>query len=169
MPRMPPGEAGPSVAIFVAQLLVLMLVGRLLGEAMLRIGQPAVMGQLIAGLLLGPSVLGFAASRPAARPVSRRPEQKACSMRVSQLGILMLLLLTGMETDLRLVRASGRVGDRVSPPAIAVPFICGFALGQMLPDSMLPHPGKRASSPRCSSAPRCRSPRSRSSRWSCAR
>ena len=55
-----PGETkGPSVVIFLAQLLLLMLVGRLLGEAMLRIKQPAVMGQLIAGLILGPSLLGY--------------------------------------------------------------------------------------------------------------
>ena len=48
----------PSELLFVTELMLLMLVGRLLGEAMLRLRQPAVMGQLIAGLLLGPSVLG---------------------------------------------------------------------------------------------------------------
>src|SRR5437588_7982772 len=52
------GEKGPSEALFVAELVVLMAAGRLLGEAMQRIGQPAVMGQLLAGVLLGPSVLG---------------------------------------------------------------------------------------------------------------
>ena len=49
---------GPSESLFIAQLVVLLLVGRMLGEAMQRIGQPAVMGQLLAGVLLGPSVLG---------------------------------------------------------------------------------------------------------------
>ena len=49
---------GPSEAIFVVQLMVLLLVGRLLGEALLRLRQPAVMGQLMAGLVLGPSLLG---------------------------------------------------------------------------------------------------------------
>ena len=55
------GGKGPSEVIFIAQLAALMLTGRLLGEAMLRIGQPAVMGQLIAGLLLGPSFFGLVA------------------------------------------------------------------------------------------------------------
>ena len=45
----------PSEALFLAQIVLLLLVGRLMGEAMLRIGQPAVMGQLFAGILLGPS------------------------------------------------------------------------------------------------------------------
>src|SRR5690349_23963893 len=53
-----PGGHGPSEAVFFLQLVVLMLVGRLLGEALLRLKQPAVMGQLMAGLVLGPSLLG---------------------------------------------------------------------------------------------------------------
>ncbi|MFZ2019225.1 MAG: cation:proton antiporter, partial [Methyloceanibacter sp.] len=44
---------------FIAALLALILVGRVLGEAMNRIGQPSVMGQLLAGILLGPSLLGW--------------------------------------------------------------------------------------------------------------
>jgi Kef-type K+ transport system membrane component KefB len=50
--------SSPSEAIFFAQVGLLLIVGRLLGEAMQRIGQPAVMGQLVAGMVLGPSVLG---------------------------------------------------------------------------------------------------------------
>src|SRR6266550_5175736 len=50
------GAKTPSEVVFLLELLVLVLVGRLLGEAMHRIGQPSIMGQLIAGVLLGPSV-----------------------------------------------------------------------------------------------------------------
>src|SRR3954452_16499165 len=51
-------KEGASEAVLVAQIVTLVLTGRLLGEAMQRIGQPAVMGQLLAGLLLGPSLFG---------------------------------------------------------------------------------------------------------------
>ena len=63
----------PSEALFLAQLVLLLLVGRLMGEAMQRIGQPAVMGQLIAGILLGPSVFGAVWPRRNARssPLTR--------------------------------------------------------------------------------------------------
>ena len=47
----------------------------------------------------------------------------------------MLLLLTGMETDLKLVRRTGRASLFASLIGIAVPFACGFALGEMLPDA----------------------------------
>src|SRR5689334_17473099 len=53
------GKAGSNEALLVGQIVLLITVGRLLGEAMLRLGQPAVMGQLLAGILLGPSVLGL--------------------------------------------------------------------------------------------------------------
>src|SRR5439155_5396056 len=52
------GRHAPSEALFLTEIIALLVCGRLLGEAMQRIGQPAVMGQLLAGVLLGPSVLG---------------------------------------------------------------------------------------------------------------
>jgi len=51
--------SGASEIVFLCQVIALFACGRLMGEAMQRIGQPAVMGQLIAGILLGPSVLGL--------------------------------------------------------------------------------------------------------------
>jgi Kef-type K+ transport system membrane component KefB/nucleotide-binding universal stress UspA family protein len=134
---------GPSEAVFIAQIILLLLCGRLLGEAMQRIGQPAIMGQLLSGVLLGPSVLGTL--WPGAEQALFPPvlEQKAMIDAVSQLGILMLLLLTGMETDLALVRRTGRAAFSVSIAGIAIPFLCGVLLGEALPDSMLPDPARR--------------------------
>ena len=74
---------------------------------------------------------------------------------VSQLGVLMLLLLTGMETDLSVVKKAGRAALSVSVAGISVPFLCGVVLGELLPDAMLPNPDQRLiTSP--SSAPPCR-------------
>ncbi len=134
---------GPSEVVFIAQLLVLMLTGRLLGEAMIRMRQPAVMGQLIAGLLLGPSVLGLLLPDFQHALFPKNPEQKAMIDAVSQFGILLLLLLTGMETDLKLVRQTGKASVYASLMGIVIPFACGVALGEFLPDAMLPDPGKR--------------------------
>lgn len=137
------GVKGPSDVVFIAQLLVLMIVGRLLGEALLRMGQPAVMGQLIAGLMLGPSLLGLALPDLQHALFPKSPEQKAMIDAIAQFGVLLLLLLTGMETDLKLVRQSGKASVFASLLGILVPFACGVALGEMLPDSMLPDPEKR--------------------------
>jgi Kef-type K+ transport system membrane component KefB/nucleotide-binding universal stress UspA family protein len=112
---------GPSILLFVAQLAVLMLVG----------------------LVLGPSLLGalWPDFQHALFPAAK--EQKAMLDGIAQFGILMLLLLTGMETDLKLVKQTGRASAYASLAGIVLPFACGVALGQSLPDSMLPDPGKR--------------------------
>jgi Kef-type K+ transport system membrane component KefB/nucleotide-binding universal stress UspA family protein len=135
--------SGASEAVFIAQIVLLLLVGRLLGEAMQRIGQPAIIGQLLAGIVLGPSIFG--AIWPDAQHAIFPPkgEQRSMIDAVAQLGILMLLLLTGMETDLRLVKKVGAAAMSVSMAGIAVPFACGFTLGELLPDGMLPNPDQR--------------------------
>lgn len=123
--------------------MALLVCGRLMGEVMQRVGQPAVMGQLIGGILLGPSVLGalWPAGQQALFPTDA--DQKAMIDAVAQLGILLLLLLTGMETDLSVVRRSRRAAFSVSICGIALPFLCGFGLGELLPETLLPDPGKR--------------------------
>ena len=134
----------PSEAIFVAQIVALLLVGRLFGEIMLRLGQPAVVGQLLAGIALGPSVFGLLLPQwhDLVFPVGHA--QKAMIDGVGQLGVLMLLLLTGMETDVALVRSVGKPAVSVSITGIAVPFVCGISVGLfLLPDALLPSPDKR--------------------------
>jgi Kef-type K+ transport system membrane component KefB len=137
------GSRGGSQALFIAQLALLLLVGRLMGELAQRIGQPSVMGQLIGGLLLGPSFFGllWPSAQHAIFPAD--PVQKSMLDAVSELGVLMLLLLTGMETDLQMVRRVGRAAIAAALAGVAIPFACGFALGEMLPAEFLPKPDAR--------------------------
>jgi Kef-type K+ transport system membrane component KefB len=136
-------KSGASEVIFLAQLIVLMVVGRLLGEAMNRIGQPSVMGMLLGGILLGPSMLGVLWPDLQHALFPKTAEQKAMLDGVSQFGVLLLLLLTGMETDLKLVGKVGKAALSISLTGVAVPFLCGFALGQFMPEALLPHPDQR--------------------------
>ncbi|MER9201400.1 cation:proton antiporter [Mesorhizobium sp. M0933] len=131
------GMGGSGEGAFVAEIVLLLLVGRGLGEVLQRYGQPAIMGQLIGGILLGPSLFGWLWPSAQHLIFPSDPAQKGMIDAVSQLGILMLLLLTGMETDLRLVRRVGAACFCISATGIVVPFICGFALAQFLPDALL--------------------------------
>jgi Kef-type K+ transport system membrane component KefB len=70
-------------------------------------------------------------------------EQASMLDAVSQVGVLLLLLLTGMETDLKLVRNVGKTAISISLTGVAVPFVCGLALGWLLPDSLLPQQDRR--------------------------
>lgn len=136
-------SAGPSEFLLVAQIVLLIAVGRGLGEIMQRIGQPSVIGELLAGILLGPSLFGWIWPEAQAAIFPKTPEQKAMIDGIAQFGILLLLLLTGMETDLKLVRKVGKAAIAISIAGILVPFACGFALGEFLPDALLPRPDQR--------------------------
>jgi Kef-type K+ transport system membrane component KefB/nucleotide-binding universal stress UspA family protein len=139
-----PEGSAPSDAVFVAEIVVLLIVGRALGELMHRVGQPAIVGQLLAGILVGSSVLGALWPEGEALLFPRHAAQRSMIDGVGQLGVLMLLLLTGMETDLELVAKVRRAAASVSMTGIAVPFICGFVTGEFfLPDSLLPTPERR--------------------------
>src|SRR5690242_19505351 len=129
---------GRDEALLVAEIVLLVVSGRLIGEAMLRIGQPSIVGQLLAGVLLGPSVFGKLWPSAQALIFPHDPSQKGMITAIAQFGVLLLLLLTGMETDLKLVRRARGTAAAVSLTGIAIPFACGFALGQVLPDSVLP-------------------------------
>ena len=131
-------EANHTLAIFAAELILLLLTGRLLGEVMNRFGQPALFGQLIAGVVLGPSVFGLV------WPEGREfifPDNKTLKTMIdaiSQIGILLLLLLTGMETNLALVQRRKRAVVASSISGIAVPFVLGVALAYALPGGAIP-------------------------------
>lgn len=137
------GMGGSAEGLFVAEIVLLLLVGRGLGEVFQRYGQPAIMGQLIGGILLGPTLFGLLWPDAQHLIFSNDPAQKSMIDAVSQLGILLLLLLTGMETDLRLVRRVGAACFSISITGVAVPFVLGFVLAQALPASLLPDPTQR--------------------------
>ena len=138
-----PAMAGSGETAFVAGLVLLLVVGRGLGEILQRFGQPAVMGQLIGGILLGPSLFGWVWPSAQHFIFSSDPAQKGMIDAVSQLGVLMLLLLTGMETDMKLVRRVRKACVSISTTGVLVPFACGFALAQLLPGELLPDPHER--------------------------
>ena len=134
--------SGPSERFFLGQLVALLACGRLLGELMQRIGQPAVMGQLLGGILLGPSVLGALSPDLEHSLFPADPNQKAMIDAVAQLGILLLLLLTGMETDLSVVRKARKAAFGVSIRSVSFCRLCSALLvGELLPNSLLPDTG----------------------------
>ncbi len=135
--------AAPSEALFLLQIILLVVAGRLFGELMVRIGQPSIMGQILGGILLGPSVLGLILPDLQTALFPSDEAQKSMANAVGQLGILFLLLLAGMETDLGLAKRLRKSASGVSLTGIVIPFAAGFALGEFIPESFLPDPDKR--------------------------
>ena len=130
--------ADHTIAIFAAELILLLFFGRLIGEGMARIGQPAIFGQLLAGVLLGPSVFGLLLPEWRHVVFPDTPALKSMIDAVSQIGILLLLLLTGMETNLALVNRRRRAVISTSLTGILVPFALGVTLAYFMPAELVP-------------------------------
>jgi Kef-type K+ transport system membrane component KefB/nucleotide-binding universal stress UspA family protein len=131
------------VLLLILQVAVLLLVARLCGELALRLGQPPVIGQLVAGILLGQSILGALWPELKALVFPVEATQSYLLEVVSWIGVLFLLMLTGLETDTALIRQQGRPVLFVSVTGILVPFALGAGLGYVLPASLLTAPESR--------------------------
>lgn len=131
------------MAVFASELILLLLIGRMIGEGMSRLGQPAIFGQLLAGVVLGPSVFGALLPEIHQVVFPGTPVLKTMIDTISQIGILLLLLLTGMETNLALVKRRRRTVISTSLLGIAVPFACGVGLAYSLPDAVMPNPAAK--------------------------
>lgn len=126
-----------ELLIVIVQLTVLLFVARVLGETFSSIGQPAVVGELLAGVLLGPSLLGFVAPGIYESLFVVSESQFHLLEIISWLGLIMLLLVTGLETDIDLVISKGKTAVFLSLGGILVPFTTGFALGWFLPSEFI--------------------------------
>jgi Kef-type K+ transport system membrane component KefB/nucleotide-binding universal stress UspA family protein len=135
--------AGHSVFVLLVQLALLLLVARLGAELCRRIALPAVIGELAAGIVLGPTVLGHFAPGVFAVVFPHVSAQFQLLEVVGLLGMVLLLLLTGLETDLRLLRNLGRAALIASAMGMLLPFVSGFALGSFMPDQYLAQPERR--------------------------
>ena len=96
-----------------------------------------------AGILLGPSFFGLVWPDMQRALFSQGVAQKAMLDGIAQFGVLLLLLLTGMDTDVGLIRKVGRPAISISLTGVAIPFACGVSLAFFLPDSLIPHAEQR--------------------------
>ncbi len=109
-----------------AQIVAIVVVARLIGRVMRRLHQPMVIAEVIAGILLGPSFLGWVAPDVfgAFFPSNSLPVLQT----VSLIGLLLFMFIIGMELDFGLLRGRGRTSFVVSNSSIAVPFLLGTLL-----------------------------------------
>jgi Kef-type K+ transport system membrane component KefB len=125
------------VANVLVALLTILAVSQLLGGLFRRLGQPPVLGEIIGGLLLGPSFLGRLAPAAAGYlfPTSVTPLLGV----LAQLGVLLYMFLVGLELDPGLLRQRARSALAISQAGIVVPFVLGTALAVVL----YPHLSRR--------------------------
>jgi Kef-type K+ transport system membrane component KefB/nucleotide-binding universal stress UspA family protein len=122
---------------------LLLVVARALGQLAVRFRLPSVVGELLAGFVLGPSLLGLLFPGVFATIFPQNEPQMHLIEVVSWLGVIMLLILTGLETDVGLIVRKGKGAAAISLGGIVVPFATGFGLGMVLPAEFLASPDRR--------------------------
>lgn len=120
-----------------ATLAVVILLGNILGRLCKYIGQPPVIGEIIAGLLLGPSLLGYLSPVamnwliPDATLDPNRSVRGSLQM-ISQLGIILYMFLVGMELNLGTLHREAKAAVAISHAGIVFPFVLGTGLALVL-------------------------------------
>jgi len=101
---------------FILYLLLIILFTKLAGDLSVRLGQPAVLGKLLVGIALGPAALGWI------EPGSFIDE-------VAEIGVLLLMFIAGLETDMEQLRRNWKSAFAVAVGGIILPFVGGYGTG----------------------------------------
>jgi Kef-type K+ transport system membrane component KefB len=138
-------EVERRLVLVLLQLALIIVIARVFAAWFRKMGQPAVVGEIVAGLVLGPSVLGRIETwgwlpRINERRISEllfTPEVTPIMQIIAQLGLVMLLFMIGLEFDFKHLKNRGKAATSISLAGIIAPFGLGIILGQI----MFPHIG----------------------------
>lgn len=101
------------------QLLIILLSTKLAGELSVKLGQPAVLGKLIIGIIIGPAVLGWI-------------QKIEMIDQLSEIGVLLLMFIAGLETDLKALNQNRNASTAVAVGGVIFPLFGGFLAGQIV-------------------------------------
>ncbi|WP_223595486.1 cation:proton antiporter [Neobacillus bataviensis] len=101
------------------ELAIILLASKVAGDISVKLGQPSVLGKLLIGIILGPAVLGVVS-------------ETATLEELSQIGVILLMFIAGMETDLDEFKRSGKASSLVGINGIIVPLGIGYLAGYLM-------------------------------------
>ena len=114
------------LAILLAQIVTIILVARFFGWVFRKIGQPSVIGEIIAGIVLGPSLLGLYFPEFS---LSLFPIESLGNLQfLSQIGLILFMFVIGMELDLKVLQNRAKDAIVISHASIIIPFALGIGL-----------------------------------------
>ncbi|RPK83860.1 MULTISPECIES: cation:proton antiporter [Streptomyces] len=125
-----------ALTVLLLQIGVLLAAALLLGRLARRLGMPSIVGELTAGVLLGPSLLARVVPQAEQGLFPQDAAQMHLLDAVGQFGVVLLVGFTGMHLDLKLVRRQGRRAAVVSAAGLIVPLVLGVWLGFALPGEL---------------------------------
>jgi Kef-type K+ transport system membrane component KefB/nucleotide-binding universal stress UspA family protein len=129
-----------EILILLIQVASLLFLARLLGEIAQRLGQPTVVGEILAGILLGPTLLGNV-NFIAAYIVPSNNGENYISI-IGMMGAMFLLFIAGMETDIKLIKHHSKNALAIALTALTISFISLFIYSLSLPENLVSNSNK---------------------------
>jgi monovalent cation:proton antiporter-2 (CPA2) family protein len=108
-----------GILVLILQLAIILIAAKIAGSLSVRLGQPSVLGKLLIGIVLGPSVLGLV-------------NETETLVELSQIGVILLMFIAGLETDIDQFKQAGKSSTFVGFGGIIVPIVFGYFIGIML-------------------------------------
>ncbi|RKN71186.1 cation:proton antiporter [Paenibacillus ginsengarvi] len=105
--------------MLILQIAIILLASKIAGDVSVKLGQPAVLGKLLIGIVLGPTVLGLV-------------NNTEMLQELSQIGVILLMFIAGLETDTQQLKQTGKASAFVGIAGIVVPFSVCFLAGYMM-------------------------------------
>ncbi len=121
---------GSPLALLLVQIMVVLTVARFLGAVCRKIGQPSVVGEIVAGIALGPSLLGM--FFPQVTELLFPKESLQNLSLLSQIGLVLFMFVIGIELDLKLIKKKAGEAVVISHASIVFPFVLGIGLSLAL-------------------------------------
>lgn len=134
------GLSEHAVLLLFVEIAILLFASLACGEIMVRFGQPAIIGQIVAGLLLGQTFFGLLFPDLSVQLFPRDGSQSKLIEVISWIGVSFLLMLTGMETDTAMLKRLGRPALYIALLGVVIPLAVGAALSVLLPDRLMVDP-----------------------------
>ncbi len=122
--------------VLLLQIITILTVARIFGYLCRKIGQPTVIGEIVAGILLGPSLLGIIA--PGASLFLFPPESLNSLQFFSQIGLILFMFIVGMDVDIKVITTRAPEALVVSHASIIFPFTLGMVLAYYIFSSFAP-------------------------------
>jgi Kef-type K+ transport system membrane component KefB len=124
------------LSLLLLQIIVIIVAARVAGTLFQKIGQPAVIGEIVAGILLGPSLLGTLS--PEALEFLFPAPSLGILQLLSQIGVILFMFIVGTELDLHHLRRKAHAAVIISHASIIIPFFLGAALSLFIYRSLAP-------------------------------
>lgn len=125
-----------NIMVFFLSLGLLLGAARVLGELAQRIHQPAILGELLAGLILGPTILGSLAPETSAFLFPQEGPNAVALNAFTTLAVTLLMLVAGMEVDLSTIWRQGRIGLKAGTAGMVIPFFLGLVVALIAPRAL---------------------------------